>query len=119
MLGYKQKCSIPLIFDFCIGSNRQISTFSDCILKKKKTVLNVFFLFLQPTDLNCTHAFCHGCIESWTRIKNICPLCRASVTNKTYCRSLDTFLDKITSLLSKDSQSKRQKRIEDYNLTHK
>lgn len=67
-----------------------------------------FILFFQPTVLNCSHTFCHECIESWTRRVNHCPTCRVYVKNKSYCLTLDTFLDKISDCLPEEIKSRRE-----------
>lgn len=28
--------------------------------------------------LECSHAFCRGCLVSWLKVRNACPLCRAT-----------------------------------------
>lgn len=58
--------------------------------------------------LNCSHTFCHECIESWTRRVNHCPTCRVYVKNKSYCLTLDTFLDKMSECLPDDMKSRRE-----------
>ncbi|XP_025419044.1 LON peptidase N-terminal domain and RING finger protein 1-like isoform X4 [Sipha flava] len=65
-------------------------------------------MYIKPTVLNCSHTFCHECIESWTRRVNQCPICRVYVRNKSYCLPLDTFLDKITECLPEDIKSRRE-----------
>lgn len=63
---------------------------------------------MQPTVLNCSHTFCHECIESWTRRVNHCPTCRVYVKNKSYCLTLETFLDKISDCLPEEIKSRRE-----------
>lgn len=65
-------------------------------------------MLLQPTTLNCSHTFCHECIESWTRRVNHCPTCRVYVKNKSYNLNLDTFLDKITDCLPEETKTRRE-----------
>lgn len=64
--------------------------------------------FFQPTVLNCSHTFCQECIESWTRRVNHCPTCRVYVKNKSYCLTLDSFLDKILEYLPGDVKIRRE-----------
>jgi len=33
-------------------------------------------------ELTCNHIFCKGCITSWLKIHNLCPLCRATEPEK-------------------------------------
>ncbi|VVC33516.1 Zinc finger, RING-type,Zinc finger, RING/FYVE/PHD-type,Zinc finger, RING-type, conserved site [Cinara cedri] len=65
-------------------------------------------LFIKPTVLNCSHTFCHECIESWTRRVNHCPTCRVFVKSKSHCLTMDTFLDKIAECLPEDIKARRE-----------
>jgi E3 ubiquitin-protein ligase RNF8 len=65
-------------------------------------------MFIKPTVLNCSHTFCHECIESWTRRVNHCPTCRVYVKNKSYCLTLDTYLDKVADCLPDEIKTRRQ-----------
>ncbi|XP_001943872.1 probable E3 ubiquitin-protein ligase makorin-2 isoform X1 [Acyrthosiphon pisum] len=65
-------------------------------------------MFIKPTVLNCSHTFCHECIESWTRRVNHCPTCRVYVKNKSYCLTLDTYLDKIADCLPDEIKTRRE-----------
>ncbi|KAL4083934.1 hypothetical protein QTP88_029250 [Uroleucon formosanum] len=65
-------------------------------------------MFIKPTVLNCSHTFCHECIESWTRRVNHCPTCRVYVKNKSYCLTLDIYLDKIADCLPDEVKTRRE-----------
>ncbi|XP_008179059.1 E3 ubiquitin-protein ligase rnf8-B-like [Acyrthosiphon pisum] len=65
-------------------------------------------MFIKPTVLNCSHTFCHECIQSWTRRVNHCPTCQAYVKNKSYCITLDTYLDKIADCLPDEIKTRRE-----------
>ncbi|KAF0767370.1 E3 ubiquitin-protein ligase rnf8-A-like isoform X1 [Aphis craccivora] len=65
-------------------------------------------MFIKPTVLNCSHTFCLECIESWTRRVNHCPTCRVYVKNKSYCLTLDTYLDKISDCLPEEIKTRRE-----------
>ncbi|XP_022183446.1 E3 ubiquitin-protein ligase rnf8-B isoform X2 [Myzus persicae] len=65
-------------------------------------------MFIKPTVLNCSHTFCHECIESWTRRVNHCPTCRVYVKNKSYCLTLDTYLDKMADCLPDEVKTRRE-----------
>ncbi|XP_026819601.1 uncharacterized protein LOC113558341 [Rhopalosiphum maidis] len=65
-------------------------------------------MFIEPTVLNCSHTFCHECIESWTREANHCPTCRVIIKNKSHCLTLDTYLDKISEYLPSEIKTKRE-----------
>ncbi|KAL4112376.1 hypothetical protein QTP88_016181 [Uroleucon formosanum] len=65
-------------------------------------------MFIKPTVLNCSHTFCLECIESWTRRVNHCPTCRVYVKSKSYCLTLDTYLDKITDCLPDEVKTRRE-----------
>ncbi|XP_025208672.1 E3 ubiquitin-protein ligase RNF8-like isoform X2 [Melanaphis sacchari] len=65
-------------------------------------------MFIKPTVLNCTHTFCQYCIESWTRRVNHCPTCRVYVKNRSYCLTLDTYLDKISDCLPEEVKVRRE-----------
>ncbi|CAI6357603.1 unnamed protein product [Macrosiphum euphorbiae] len=65
-------------------------------------------MFIKPTVLSCSHTFCHECIESWTRTVNHCPTCRAYVKHKSYCLTLDTYLDKIADCLPDEIKTRRE-----------
>ncbi|XP_015370531.1 PREDICTED: E3 ubiquitin-protein ligase RNF8-B-like isoform X2 [Diuraphis noxia] len=65
-------------------------------------------VFIKPTVLNCSHTFCHDCIESWTRRVNHCPTCRVYVKTKSYCLTLDTYLDKISDCLPDETKTRRE-----------
>lgn len=43
----------------------------------------------QLGKLDCTHAFCFGCIRTWTQESTTCPNCNALVTQLTRCNSTD------------------------------
>ncbi|XP_050538435.1 uncharacterized protein LOC126903903 isoform X2 [Daktulosphaira vitifoliae] len=65
-------------------------------------------IFIKPTVLNCSHTFCHECIESWTRRVNHCPTCRVYVRSKSHCLTLDSFLDKISDHLPEEVKQRRE-----------
>ncbi|KAL5239176.1 hypothetical protein ACI65C_006586 [Semiaphis heraclei] len=65
-------------------------------------------VFIKPTVLNCSHTFCHACIESWTRRVNHCPTCQVYVKNKSYCLTLDVYLDKISDCLPDETKTRRE-----------
>ncbi|XP_060872973.1 E3 ubiquitin-protein ligase rnf8-A-like isoform X2 [Metopolophium dirhodum] len=65
-------------------------------------------MFIKPTVLNCSHTFCHECIESWTRRVNHCPTCRVYVKNKSYCLTLHNYLDKIVDCLPDEIKTRRE-----------
>ena len=33
-------------------------------------------------QLNCSHSFCHGCINKWRKNNNTCPICRTEIMEK-------------------------------------
>ncbi|KAL4083542.1 hypothetical protein QTP88_028863 [Uroleucon formosanum] len=72
-------------------------------------------MFIKPTVLNCSHTFCHECIESRTRRLNHCPTCRVYVKNKSYCLTLDTYLDKIADCLPDEVKTRRESLIVERN----
>ncbi|XP_050422235.1 E3 ubiquitin-protein ligase CHFR-like isoform X2 [Adelges cooleyi] len=65
-------------------------------------------MFIKPTVLNCSHTFCHDCIDSWTRRVNHCPTCRVYVKSKSHCLTLDSFLDKISEHLPDEVKQRRE-----------
>ncbi|KAL4083551.1 hypothetical protein QTP88_028867 [Uroleucon formosanum] len=84
-------------------------------LRQQLRVKNEGDNFSWPTVLNCSHTFCHECLESRTRRLNHCPTCRVYVKNKSYCLTLDTYLDKITDCLPDEVKTRRESLIVERN----
>lgn len=63
--------------------------------------------------LNCSHTFCETCIYVWTDRVIACPICRVEVTSKSYCLTLESFIEKIVEHLPKEIKDKREVAIKD------
>ncbi|XP_015363450.1 PREDICTED: LON peptidase N-terminal domain and RING finger protein 1-like [Diuraphis noxia] len=72
-----------------------------------------FEIFIKPTVLNCSHTFCESCIHVWTKRVKKCPICRVHIKSKSYCLTLDTFIEKIVEQLPKEIKHKRGLAIKD------
>ncbi|KAL5239040.1 hypothetical protein ACI65C_006450 [Semiaphis heraclei] len=46
--------------------------------------------------------------KSWTRRVNHCPTCQVNVKNKSYCLTLDVYLDKISDCLPDETKTRRE-----------
>lgn len=72
-----------------------------------------FEIFIKPTVVNCSHTFCESCIHVWTlRVKN-CPICRVEVKTKSYCLTLESFIEKIVEHLPIEIKNKREAAIKE------
>ncbi|XP_022168870.1 E3 ubiquitin-protein ligase rnf8-B-like isoform X2 [Myzus persicae] len=74
-----------------------------------------FEIFIKPTVLNCSHTFCESCIHVWTKRVKKCPICRVHIRSKSYCLTLDSFIEKIVEQLPKEIKHKRGVAIKDRN----
>ncbi|XP_029344720.1 E3 ubiquitin-protein ligase RNF8-like [Acyrthosiphon pisum] len=74
-----------------------------------------FEIFIKPTVLNCSHTFCESCIYIWTDRVIACPICRVEVQSKSYCLTLESFIEKIVEHLPKEIKDKREVAIKDRN----
>lgn len=74
-----------------------------------------FEIFIKPTVLNCSHTFCESCIYVWTKRVKKCPICRVQIKSKSFCLTLDSFIEKIVEHLPKEIQCKREIAIKDRN----
>ncbi|XP_060864597.1 LON peptidase N-terminal domain and RING finger protein 1-like [Metopolophium dirhodum] len=72
-----------------------------------------FEIFIKPTVLNCSHTFCESCILIWTDRVIACPICRVEVKSKSYCLTLESFIEKIVEHLPKEIKDKREVVIKD------
>lgn len=63
--------------------------------------------------LNCSHTFCESCIDVWTDRVVACPICRVEVKSKSYCLTLEGFIEKIVEHLPKEIKDKREAAIKD------
>lgn len=67
--------------------------------------------------LNCSHTFCESCIDVWTDRVVACPICRVEVKSKSYCLTLEGFIEKIVEHLPKEIKDKREAAIKDRIIT--
>lgn len=65
-------------------------------------------LFIEAVILNCAHAFCHHCIQLWSKKKNECPICRQAIKSQTRCLALDNCIDSMVENLSLEMKTRRQ-----------
>lgn len=65
-------------------------------------------LFIKATTLNCTHTFCHHCINLWCRKRRECPVCRKPVVSMNQSLVLDNFIESMIENLPVEQQSKRK-----------
>ncbi|KAL4135567.1 hypothetical protein QTP88_007167 [Uroleucon formosanum] len=72
-----------------------------------------FEIFIKPTVLSCSHTFCESCIHTWTSRVVACPICRKEVRSKSYCLTLESFIEKIVEHLPKEIKDKREVAIKD------
>ena len=61
--------SIPHNLSFI--ANQLLEECPICLCKKKRPII----------IYNCQHIFCYKCIKQWTKINNICPLCKSNIIN--------------------------------------
>nr|CAH7769597.1 unnamed protein product [Callosobruchus chinensis] len=52
-------------------------------------------MFLKAVTLNCSHTFCKYCIEKWKNTRNICPICRTTITTMNATLVLDNVIQKV------------------------
>ena len=68
-------------------------------------------LFVKATSLGCSHSFCAVCIGQWMRVKKVCPVCRAPVTEKMSSIVLDSYIERMVEELTPDMLQKRRKLV--------
>ncbi|XP_060844521.1 E3 ubiquitin-protein ligase rnf8-B-like [Rhopalosiphum padi] len=83
------------------------SDFIQCAIDSDLQCNICFELFIKPTVLNCSHTFCETCIHVWTNRSRKCPICRVQIRSKSYCLTLDSFIEKIVEHLPKEFKYKR------------
>nr|CAH7769595.1 unnamed protein product [Callosobruchus chinensis] len=70
-------------------------------------------MFLKAVTLNCSHTFCKYCIEKWKNTRNICPICRTTITTMNATLVLDNVIQKIVKTLPEDVQKRRAEAMEE------
>eukprot|EP00929_Paragymnodinium_shiwhaense_P029402 TRINITY_DN16855_c0_g1_i1.p1 TRINITY_DN16855_c0_g1~~TRINITY_DN16855_c0_g1_i1.p1 ORF type:complete len:530 (-),score=156.84 TRINITY_DN16855_c0_g1_i1:132-1721(-) len=67
---------------------------------------------VQPSNIECSHAFCWSCIDTWLLHKRFeCPVCRHAVTREPMrCHNLDAIVQK--SVEKSGQQEEYAKRVE-------
>merc|ERR1712142_175194 len=73
-------------------------------------------VMVEPSSIDCGHTFCAKCITSWMKKKKkkaACPLCRKRIKQKTQCKLLNEYIDKIyNQFASEKEKNQRQLRSE-------
>ncbi|XP_025196618.1 E3 ubiquitin-protein ligase RNF8-like [Melanaphis sacchari] len=72
-----------------------------------------FEIFIRPTVLNCSHTFCESCIHVWIKRVRKCPICRVCIRSKSFCLTLDKFIEKIVEHFPTEFKNKREIAIKD------
>lgn len=70
-------------------------------------------LFINATTLNCTHTFCQYCINSWTKRRRECPVCRAPVASMNRSLVLDNFIESMMENLPTEVKDKRSELLKE------
>ncbi|CAK9795014.1 E3 ubiquitin-protein ligase rnf8 [Anthophora quadrimaculata] len=70
-------------------------------------------LFVKATTLNCTHTFCYHCINSWSKKKKECPVCRTRVSAMNRSIVLDNFIESMLENLPTRFKERRKETIEE------
>jgi len=74
-------------------------------------------IFIKPTVLNCSHTFCESCIHIWMRKVKKCPMCRVNIQSKSYCLTLDSFIDKLVEYMPEEIKLRRRITVKERTLT--
>jgi len=70
-------------------------------------------LFIKATTLNCTHTFCHHCINSWNKKQKSCPVCRKPVISMIRSLVLDNFIESMIDNLPIELKNRRKEIIQE------
>ncbi|XP_072032642.1 uncharacterized protein [Amphiura filiformis] len=70
-------------------------------------------ILIQATVLNCSHTFCKHCITRWTKRKDLCPVCRTTITSKFSLENLDRYIDKVVDKFDDAFKERRKKALDD------
>lgn len=70
-------------------------------------------LFVKATTLNCTHTFCHYCINMWFQKQRKCPVCRKSIISMNKSLVLDNFIESMIENLPTELKSRRKELLEE------
>jgi len=70
-------------------------------------------LFVKATTLNCTHTFCHHCINMWSKKQKKCPVCRKSIISMNRSLVLDNFIESMIENLPAELKNRRKEIIEE------
>ncbi|XP_012228547.1 E3 ubiquitin-protein ligase rnf8-A-like [Linepithema humile] len=70
-------------------------------------------LFVKATTLNCTHTFCHHCINMWSKKQRKCPVCRNAIISMNRSLVLDNFIESMIENLPPDLKNRRKELLEE------
>lgn len=70
-------------------------------------------LFVKATTLNCTHTFCHHCINMWCQKQRKCPVCRKSIISMNRSLVLDNFIESMIENLPTELKNRRKELIQE------
>ena len=83
-------------------------------------------VFVSPINLNCSHTFCHSCIEEWKHSNrenrkndeietlsetNCCPICRQPIVSQNRVRALDNVIDYLITKCTPELSEHRKQLI--------
>jgi pSer/pThr/pTyr-binding forkhead associated (FHA) protein len=72
--------------------------------------------FIHAVNLNCSHTFCHACIEQWKSSNggnNVCPICRNEIENQNRELVLDNVIERFIVKMKPQVLEHRNKLIDE------
>ncbi|XP_014482229.1 PREDICTED: E3 ubiquitin-protein ligase RNF8-like [Dinoponera quadriceps] len=87
------------------------------IMDEQLTCIICSELFVKATTLNCTHTFCHHCINMWCRKRRECPVCRKPVMSMNRSLVLDNFIESMIENLPTELQNRRKEILQERKVT--
>ena len=75
-------------------------------------------LYVEATNLNCSHTFCFTCIQQWKASSSSvttkdCPICRVKISSESRILLVDNLVEKVVDSMTNEEQEQRKQLIEE------